>query len=178
MRQALLMAAALRGAASLAELLTSLRRRRPPTEPLLRRKFDALSPSAVDALPFLVERAVVARHGRLSPHERDGVARAVTAFAAETAAESAHVHACGAVASEEAVGFARDQARHMLRIGLELRAAARRMQVPLIPIATDRHALAMAELAPTAHPLPSRCPARQSQRTRFAAGTAIINRER
>ena len=137
----------LRGAASLAELLTSLRRRRPPTEPLLRRKFDALSPSAVDALPFLVERAVVARHGRLSPHERDGVARAVTAFAAETAAESAHVHACGAVASEEAVGFARDQARHMLRIGLELRAAARRMQVPLVPIATDRHALAMAELA-------------------------------
>ena len=123
----------LRGAASLAELLTSLRRRRPPTEPLLRRKFDALSPSAVDALPFLVERAVVARHGRLSPHERDGVARAVTAFAAETAAESAHVHACGAVASEEAVGFARDQARHMLRIGLELRATARRMQVPLVP---------------------------------------------
>ena len=58
-----------------------------------------------------------------------------------------HVHACGAVASEEAVGFARDQARHMLRIGLELRATARRMQVPLIPIATDRHALAMAELA-------------------------------
>ena len=137
----------LRGAASLAELLTSLRRRRPPTEPLLRRKFDALSRSAVDALPFLVERAVVARHGRLSPHERDGVARAVTAFAAETAAESAHVHACGAVASEEAVGFARDQTRHMLRIGLELRAAARRMQVPLVPIATDRHALAMAELA-------------------------------
>ena len=61
----------LRGAASLAELLTSLRRRRPPTEPLLRRKFDALSRSAVDALPFLVERTVVARHGRLSPHERD-----------------------------------------------------------------------------------------------------------
>ena len=137
----------LRGAVSLAELLTSVRRRRPPTEPLLRRKFDALSRSAVDALPFLVERAVVARHGRLSPHERDGVARAVTAFAAETAAESAHVHACGAVASEEAVGFARDQARHMLRIGLELRATARRMQVPLVPIATDRHALAMAELA-------------------------------
>ena len=78
---------------------------------------------------------------------RDPIARAVTAFAAETAAESAHVHACGAVASEEAVGFARDQARHMLRIGLELRAAARRMQVPLVPIATDRHALAMAELA-------------------------------
>ena len=51
----------LRGAASLAELLTSLRRRRPPTEPLLRRKFDALSPSAVDALPFLVERAVPPR---------------------------------------------------------------------------------------------------------------------
>ena len=137
----------LRGAVSLAELLTSLKRHRPPTEPLLRRKFDALSRSAVDALPFLVERAVVARHGRLTPHERDGVARAVTAFAAETAAESAHVHACGAVASEEAVGFARDQARHMLRIGLELRAAARRMQVPLVPIATDRHALAMAELA-------------------------------
>ena len=90
----------LRGAVSLAELLTSLKRHRPPTEPLLRRKFDALSRSAVDALPFLVERAVVARHGRLSPHERDGVARAVTAFAAETAAESAHVHACGAVASD------------------------------------------------------------------------------
>ena len=35
----------LRGAVSLAELLTSLKRRRPPTEPLLRRKFDALSRS-------------------------------------------------------------------------------------------------------------------------------------
>ena len=50
----------LRGAVSLAHLLTSLKQRRPPTEPLLCRKFDALSRPAVDALPFLVERAVVA----------------------------------------------------------------------------------------------------------------------
>jgi hypothetical protein len=33
----------LRGGVSLAELLTSLKRRRPPTKPLLRRKFDALA---------------------------------------------------------------------------------------------------------------------------------------
>ena len=51
----------LRGAVSLADLLTSLKQRRPPTEPLLRRKFDALSRPAVDALPFLVERAVPPR---------------------------------------------------------------------------------------------------------------------
>ena len=100
----------------------------------------------VDTLPLLVGSAVAARHGRLTPHERDGVARAVTSFAAETAAESAHVHACGAVVSEEAVGFARGQASHLLRIGLELQAFARRMQVPLCPIATDRHTLAKAEL--------------------------------
>jgi hypothetical protein len=94
----------------------------------------------------MVESVVAARHGRLTPHERDGVARAVTSFAAETAAESAHVHACSAVVSEEAVGFARGQASHLLRIGLELQAFARRMQVPLCPIATDRHTLAKAEL--------------------------------
>ena len=93
----------LRSALSLVELLTSLKRRRPPTEPLLRRKFDALPRSVVERLPFMVESVVAARHGRLTPHERDGVARAVTSFAAETAAESAHVHACGAVVSEEAV---------------------------------------------------------------------------
>jgi len=137
----------LRGALSLADLFTSLKQRRPPTEPLLRRKFDALSRPAVDALPFLVERAVVARHGRLTPHERDGVARAVRGFLADTAAEVAHVHARGAVASEEAVGFARNQASHLLRIGLEHRAAARRRGAPLRPIPTDRHTLAMAELA-------------------------------
>ena len=80
-------------------------------------------------------------------HERDGVARAVRGFPADTAAESAHVHARGAVASEEAIGFARNQASHLLRIGLEHRAAARRRGAPLRPIATDRHTLAMAELA-------------------------------
>ena len=129
----------LRGAVSLADLLTSLKQRRPPTEPLLRRKFDALSRPALGALPFLVEHAVVARHARLTPNERDGVARAVTSFAADTAAEVAHVHARGAVASEEAVGFARGQASHLLRIGLELQAFARRMKVSYIrsqPIAT------------------------------------------
>ena len=136
-----------RGAVSLVDLLTSLKQRRPPTEPLIRRKFDALSRPAVDALPFLVERAVVARHGRLTPHERDGVARAVRGFPGDTAAEVAHVHVCGAVASEEAVGLARNQASHLLRIGLEHRAASRRRGAPLRPIATDRHTLAMAELA-------------------------------
>ena len=136
----------LRSALSLVELLTSLKRRRPPTEPLLRRKFDALPRSVVERLPFMVESVVAARHGRLTPHERDGMARAVCDFPAETAAESAHVHACGAAASEEAVGFAHDQASHLLRIGLEHRAAARGMGLPLCPVATDLHTLAMAEL--------------------------------
>ena len=116
----------LRGALSLVDLLTSLRQRRFPTEPLLRRKFDALSRPTVDRLPFLVDSVVAAKHGRLSPHQRDGVSRAVRGFPAETAAESAHMHACGAAASEDAVGFARDQASHLLRIGREHRAVARK----------------------------------------------------
>ena len=49
----------LRGALSLAHLFTSLKQRRPPTEPLLCRKFDALSRPAVDALPLLVELSLI-----------------------------------------------------------------------------------------------------------------------
>ena len=137
----------LRGALSLVDLITSLKQRRPPTELLIRRKIDALSRPTVEMLPFMVESVVAAEHGRLSPHQRDGFSRAVCDFPTETAAESAHVHACGGAASEEAVGFARNQASHLLRIGLAHRAAARRMGLPLIPIATDRHTSAMAELA-------------------------------
>ena len=137
----------LRGALSLVDLITSLKQRRPPTELLIRRKIDALSRPTVELLPFMVENVVAAKHGRLSPHQRDGLSRAVCDFPTETAAESAHVHACGAAASEEAVGFARDQASHLLRIGLEHCAVARRMGCPLCPIATDRHTMAMAELA-------------------------------
>ena len=137
----------LRGALSLVDLITSLKQRRPPTELLIRRKIDALSRPTVEMLPFMVENVVAAKHGQLSPHQRDGLSRAVCDFPTEMAAESAHVHACGAAASEETVGFARNQASHLLRIGLEHRAAARRMGCPLCPIATDRHTLAMAELA-------------------------------
>jgi hypothetical protein len=136
----------LRGGFSIVKLLTSLKQRRPPTESLIRRKFDALSRSAVETLPRLVEIVLATKQSELSPHQRGGVWRAVRSFPAETAAESAHVHACGAVASDEAVGFARDQASHMLRIGLEHQAAARRKGIPLCPVATDLHVLAMGAL--------------------------------
>ena len=135
---------------ALVDILTSLKRRGnhpPPTAELIRRKFDALSSPALDTLSILMDSTIAEQCRRLSPRQVCGMAQAVRVFPEDTASEVAHVHACGAVASEEAVGFARNQASHMLRIGLMHRAAARRRQVPLCPIATDRHALAMAELA-------------------------------
>ena len=139
----------LRSTFAAVDVLTSLKwRGSPPTAALVRRKVDSLTwLGAQDALCFLMDRTIADRHGWLSRHEFDGMMRAVQSFLADTAAEVAHVHARGAVASEEAVGFARNQASHLLRIGLEHRAAARRRGVPLRPKATDRHTLAMAELA-------------------------------
>ena len=139
----------LRSTFAAVDVLTSLKwRGSPPTAALVRRKVDSLTwLGAQDALCFLIDRTIADKHGWLSRHEFDGMTRAVQSFLADTAAEVAHVHARGAVASEQAVGLARDQASHLLRIGLEHRAAARRRGVPLVPIATDRHALAMAELA-------------------------------
>ena len=139
----------LRSTFAAVDVLTSPKwRGSPPTAALVRRKVDSLTwIGAQDALCFLIDRTIADRHGWLSRHEFDGMTRAVRSFLADTAAEVAHVHARGGVASEQAVGLARDQASHLLRIGLELRAAARRRGVPLVPIATDRHVLAMAELA-------------------------------
>ena len=139
----------LRSTFAAVDVLTSLKwRGSPPTAALVRRKVDSLTwIGAQDALCFLIDRTIADRHGWLSPHEFDGMTRAVRSFLADTAAEVAHVHARGGVASEQAVGLARDQASHLLRIGLELRAAARRRRVPLVPIATDLHVLAMTELA-------------------------------
>jgi hypothetical protein len=139
----------LRSTFAAVDVLTSLKwRGSPPTAALVRRKVDSLTwLGAQDALCFLMDRTIADRHGWLSRHEFDGMTRAVQSFLADTAAEVAHVHARGAVASEEAVRLARNQASHLLRIGLEHRAAARRRGAPLRPIATDRHTLAMAELA-------------------------------
>ena len=139
----------LRSTFAAVDVLTSLKwRGSPPTAALVRRKVDSLTwLGAQDALCFLIDRTIADKHGWLSRHEFDGMTRAVQSFLADTAAEVALVHARGAVASEQAVGLARDQASHLLRIGLEHRAAARRRGVPLRPIATDLHALAMAELA-------------------------------
>ena len=70
----------------------------------------------------------------------------VQRFLADVAEEIEHAHARGAVVSKEAAGVAREQASHMLRIGRECRLESWRRGLPLVPIATDRHALALSEL--------------------------------
>ena len=92
---------------ALVDLLTSLSKRRanhhpPPTAELIRRKFDALSLPALDSLSIVVDQTIAEQHGRLSPSQVCGMARAVRSFPEDTAAEVAYAHACGKVVLREA----------------------------------------------------------------------------
>lgn len=134
---------------ALVNTLTSLKRRGkhlPPTAELIRRKLDALSSPALDTLLILMDSTIAEQRLQLSPLQVRGMVQAVRGFPEDTASEVGHVHACGAVVSEEAVGLVREKASHVFRIGLEHLAVARRRGVPLRPIATELHANAMAEL--------------------------------
>jgi len=134
---------------ALVDILTSLKRRGthpPPTAELIRRKLDALSSPALDTLSILMDSTIAEQRLQLSPPQVRGMVQAVRVFPEDTASEVGHVHACGTVVSEEVVGLVRERASHVLRIGLEHLAAARRKGVPLRPIATNLHANAMTEL--------------------------------
>jgi len=139
----------LQAARSAIKVLTSLKRRnsQPPTAALIRRKLDALSLPALDRLGFLVGLAIAETHGQLRVDQVDGLARAVRYFPADTATEVSHVHACGEVVSTAAVEEASFECSHILRIGMESLAVARKHGIPLYPIPTNRHAAAMAVLA-------------------------------
>jgi hypothetical protein len=135
---------------ALVDLLTSLKRRAnhpPPTAKLIRRKFDTLPMPALDTLSILVAQTISEQHGRLSPSQVCGMARAVRSFPDDTAVEVAYAHACGKVVSDATVQATRVQASHLLRIGFEHLALARQRGIPLCPIATDRHAHALDTLA-------------------------------
>ena len=139
----------LQAAWSVIRVLTSLKRRnsQPPTAALIRRKIDALSLPALDRLAFLVGLAIAETHGQLRVDQVGGLERAVRGFPADTATEVAHVLACGEVVSTAAVEVARFECSHVIRIGKESLAVARKHGIPLFPIATHRHAEAMAVLA-------------------------------
>ena len=135
---------------TLVDILTSLKRRAnhpPPTAELIRRKFDTLPMPALDTLSILVDQTISEQHGRLSPSQVCGMARAVRSFPDDTAVEVAYAHACGKVVSDATVQATRVQASHLLRIGFEHLALARQRGIPLCPIATDRHAHALDTLA-------------------------------
>ena len=135
---------------ALVDILTSLKRRTnhpPPTAELIRRKFDTLPMPALDTLSILVDQTIAEQHGRLSPSQVCGMARAVRSFPEDTAAEVAHAHACAKVVSDATVEAALVQTSHVLRMGLEHLTEARQSGVPLCPIASDRHLRAMAALA-------------------------------
>ena len=137
---------------ALVDVLTSVSKRRanhhpPPTAELIRRKFDTLPRPALDTLSILVDQTIAEQHGRLSPSQVCGMARAVRSFPEDTAAEVAYAHACGKVVSDKTVEAARDQTSHLLRIGFEHLALARQRGIPLCPIATGRHTHALDTLA-------------------------------
>ena len=136
-------------ACSVIKVLTSLKRRnsQSPTAALIRRKLDALSLPAIDRLGFVVGLTIGQTHGQLRVDQVGGLARAVRGFPADTATEVAHVHACGEVVSTAAVEVARFECSHVLRIGVESLAVARKHGIPLFPIATHRHTEALAVLA-------------------------------
>ena len=138
----------MRGTWSVVDLLTSLKWRtsHPPTAALIRRKIDALSLPALDTLGFLMDLTIAEKQGRLSPHQVGGLALAVRCFPGHIATEVAHVHACGEVVSAAAVEAARFEQGHILRIGLEHLAAARKHGIPLHPVSTHTYVNALADL--------------------------------
>jgi hypothetical protein len=67
------------------------------------------------------------------------MAHAVRIFPEDTASEIAHAHACERVTSADGVKRASREGSHLLRLGLEQLAMARKKGLQLCPIATDRH---------------------------------------
>ena len=115
------------------------RSNRPLTSLLIRRKLDALSGPALDSLTF-----ILATKSDLSSHQIGGISQAVRYFQAEVAAEVAYVHNCGAVVSEKASKAAYSVSSHMLWLALGYTRKARGNGLPLHPISTDKHLLAVA----------------------------------
>ena len=164
----------LQAAWSVINVLTSLKRRnsQPPTAALIRRKIDALSLPALDRLAFSVGLAIAETHGQLRVDQVGGLERAVRGFPSDTAAEVAHlsnrhchgfqlainsfpdqtatelaiVHSRREVISAAAIDAARFASGHVLRLGIESIKRAQKRGIPLHPIATDRHARAIAVL--------------------------------
>ena len=136
---------------ALVDLLTSLKRRAnhpPPTAELIRRRFDTLPMPALDTLSILVDHTISEQHGQLSQSQVCGMARAVRSFPEDTASEVAYAQACGKVVSDTStVKAASRQTSHLRRVGFEHLAVARHRGIPLCPIASDRHANALATLA-------------------------------
>ena len=134
---------------SVVDVLTSLKRRtsHPPTAALIRRKIDALSLPARDTLGFLVDFMIAETQGQLSPRQVGGMALAVRRYPDDTATEVAHVHARCEVVSAAAVEAVRFESSHLLRLGIESLTVAREHGIHLAPVATDRHAKAVAVLA-------------------------------
>ena len=135
---------------ALVDLLTSVKRSAnhpPPTAEFIRRKFDALSLPALDTLSVLVDHTIAERHCRLAQSHVFGMERAVRSFREETAAEVAHAHACNSVVSDATVKTVSLQTTSIVYRGSEHLAVARERGIPMCPIATDRHAQAMAALA-------------------------------
>ena len=135
---------------ALVDILTSVKRSAnhpPPTAELIRRKFDALSLPALDTLSVLVDHTIAERHCRLAQSHVFGMERAVRSFREETAAEVAHAHACNSVVSDATVKTFSLETTSIVHRGSEHLAVARERGIPMSPIATDRHAQAMAALA-------------------------------
>ena len=128
---------------SLVDMLTMLKRRGnhpPPTAQLINRKFDELSLPALDTLSILMEYAIAEQRRRLGPDQVCAMAQAVRLFPEDTASEVAHAHACESVVSTTAAKRASFEASHLLRLGLEHLAMARKKGLPLCPIASRQTA--------------------------------------
>ena len=134
---------------SVVDVLTALKRNtnHRPTAALIRRKVDALSLPALDKLGCLVDLTILQRHGhRLSTRHYHGFQLAINSFPDQTATELAIVHSRREVISAAAIDAVRFAWGHVLRLGTESIKRAQKRGIPLHPIATDRHARAMAVL--------------------------------
>ena len=134
---------------SVVDVLTALKRNtnHRPTAALIRRKVDALSLPALDKLGCLVDLTILQRHGHhLSTRHYHGFQLAINSFPNQTATEVALVHSRREVISAAAIDAVRFESGHILRLGIESITTAQKHGIPLHPIATDRHARAMAVL--------------------------------
>ena len=102
---------------------------------------------ALDTLLILVDHTIAERHCRLAQSHVFGMERAVRSFQEDTAAEVAHAHACNSVVSDATVKTVSLKTTSIVHRGSEHLAMARERGIPMCPIATDRHAQALAALA-------------------------------